>query len=99
MKKYLALGILTIILFGTLTISTAKIETPFDGNNTYGFPLTFLIRLGGKRFPNPENWTEIFYFKLLVDIAVAFGSGFCLKLEHHKLLISNEFNMIHISVK
>ena len=72
MKKYLALCILTIIIFGTLTISTAKIETPFDGNDTFGFPLTFLIRLGGKRFPNPENWTEIFYYKLIVDIAVAF---------------------------
>ena len=72
MKKYLVICILTIIIFWTLTISTTKIEIPFDGNNTFGFPLTFLIRLGGKRFPNPENATEIFYYKLLVDIAVAF---------------------------
>ena len=72
MKKYFALSILTIIIFGTLTISTAKIETPFDGDDTFGFPLTFLIRLGGKRFPIPENWTEIFYSKLFFDIAVAF---------------------------
>lgn len=72
MKKYLALCILTIIVFGILIISTAKIETPFDGNDTFGFPLTFLIRLGGKHFSNSENLTEIFYFKLLVDIAFAF---------------------------
>lgn len=85
MKKYLALCILTIIVFGTLTISTAKIETPFDGNNTYGFPLTFLIQLGGKRFPNPENWTEIFYFKLLVDITVAFLLAILIRTVYTKL--------------
>ena len=85
MKKYLALCILTITVFGTLTISTAKIETPFDGNDTYGFPLTFLIRLSGKRFPNPENWTEIFYFKLLVDIAVAFLLAILIRTIYTKL--------------
>ena len=72
MKKYLVICILTIIIFGTLTILTAKIETSFDGDNTFGFPLTFLIRLGGKHFPIPESWTEISYYKLFVDIAIAF---------------------------
>lgn len=72
MKKYLVFCILTIIVFGVLTISTAKIETPSDGNDSYGFPLTFLIRLGGKRSPNPIGWTEISYLKLLLDIVVAF---------------------------
>lgn len=85
MKKYFALCILTIIIFGTLTISTAKIETPFDGNDTYGFPLTFFIRLGGKRFPDPENWTEIFYLKLLVDIVVAFLLSIIVRTIYTKL--------------
>jgi hypothetical protein len=72
MKKPLVFCILTIVIFTSLTISTAKIETPFDGNDSYGFPLTFFIKLGGKRLPNPKNWTEIFYFNLLIDIIIAF---------------------------
>lgn len=33
MKKLLIICVLTIILFGILTIATAKIETPSDGND------------------------------------------------------------------
>jgi hypothetical protein len=72
MKKYLPLCILTIIIFGTLTISTAKIEQPTDGEDTYGFPLTFFIRHSLMCSPCAPNPTEIFYLELLVDIAVAF---------------------------
>ena len=71
MKKYLALFILTILVFGTVTFSTAKIETPFDGNDTYGFPMTFFIRFSGMCSPCPPNATETFYLKLLVDILFA----------------------------
>jgi hypothetical protein len=71
-KKYIALCILTIIIFAALNISTATFETATDGNDTYGFPLTFLTRLGGKRFPNPAYGTEISYLNLLIDLAVAF---------------------------
>ena len=72
MRKFLPLFVLTIIVFGILTISTAKIETPFDGNDTYGFPLTFFIRFSGMCSPCPPNPTETFYLKLVVDITVAF---------------------------
>lgn len=72
MKKYLPLCILTIIVFGTLTISTAKIETPIDGEDTYGFPLTFFIRFSGMCSPCPPNPTEIYYLQLVADVAVAF---------------------------
>lgn len=72
MKRLLALCILTVIIFATLTISTAKVETPVDGNDTYGFPLTFFIRFSGMCLPCPPNPTETSYLKLLVDIAVAF---------------------------
>lgn len=71
MKKYLTLCISTIIIFTTFTISTAKIATPADGNDTYGFPLTFFTKLGGKRFPKPIHSTEIFYFNLFIDIILA----------------------------
>lgn len=76
MKKYLTLGILTIIVFGVVTISSAKIETPFDGDDTYGFPLTFFIRFSGMCEPCPPNPTEIFYLKLLFDIIIAFLFAF-----------------------
>ncbi len=72
MKKYLAPGILTIIVFGVATISSAKIETPIDGDDTYGFPLTFFIRFSGMCTACPPNPTEIFYLKLLLDIFIAF---------------------------
>jgi hypothetical protein len=55
MKKYWTLFTLTVIIFATITISTAKIETPSDGNDTYGFPLTFLEIYGGKRDYYPDN--------------------------------------------
>ena len=53
MKKYLALCILTIIIFRALTISTAKIDTAFYGDDSYGFPLTYFIRFGGMCSPCP----------------------------------------------
>jgi hypothetical protein len=54
-----------------LTISTAKIETPHDGEDTYGFPLTFFIRFSGMCDPCPPNPTETYYWKLLLDILFA----------------------------
>ena len=54
---------------GTLTISTVKIETPFDGNDTYGFPLEFYKIYGGKRTYYPPN--EFSIIKLTIDIITA----------------------------
>lgn len=51
MKKLLIISVLTIVVFGAVTIYTAKIETPFDGNDTYGFPLTYFIRFSGECAP------------------------------------------------
>jgi len=48
-----------------------KIETPFDGNDTYGFPLTFYIKWSGMCFKCPEKPTETYYEYLLIDIAIA----------------------------
>ena len=71
-KLYLFLSLLTVVIFGTLSVITAKVYTPSDGNDNYGFPYTFLIRPGGKRFPNPTNQAELSYTNLLIDLAFAF---------------------------
>jgi hypothetical protein len=69
MKKYIALCVLTIIVFGTLTLLTAKIETAFDGNDNYGFPFEFYKIYGGKRTYYPPN--EFSIIKLTIDIIIA----------------------------
>lgn len=71
MKKYVAFCILSIVIFLILTVSTAKIDTPSDGNDSFGFPLTFFIRFGGKRLNQLTQLSEIFYLNLLIDVVVA----------------------------
>jgi hypothetical protein len=71
MRKLLIILALTILIFGILTITTAKNEAMFDGDDTMGFPLTYFIYLGGKRDPYPSNPTETYYWKLLLDILFA----------------------------
>jgi hypothetical protein len=72
-KKLLIICALSIAIFIAMTISTAKLESAFDGNDTYGFPLTFFIRFSGMCEPclpgAPES--EIFYWRLLVDLLTA----------------------------
>jgi hypothetical protein len=64
------------LIFIILTAATARIETPTDGEDTYGFPLTFHTRFSGMCNPCPKYPTETNYWNLLVDIAVAAGTGF-----------------------
>ena len=73
MKKLIPVCILTIILFGILTIKTAKIEGPSDGDDLYGFPFTFFIRFSGNCDPCPPNpiETEIYFLQLLLDLLFA----------------------------
>lgn len=49
---------------------TMKIETPFDGNDTYGFPFTFHIKWSGMCFECHENPTETYYGYLLIDFII-----------------------------
>ena len=72
MKTVIQILILTIIIFVVITLVTMKIETPFDGNDTYGFPLTFHIKWSGMCFECPENPTETYYGYLLIDFLIAF---------------------------
>jgi len=68
---------LTIAIFIVATLITMRLEVASDGNNTYGFPFTFLQQLGGKRFPAPESRNEMHIGYLLIDLVisglVAFG--------------------------
>ncbi|OQP57264.1 hypothetical protein A3860_11965 [Niastella vici] len=72
-KILLIISVLTIVLFSYLTISTAEIRSGSDGEDTYGYPLTFFIRFSGECDPclpdAPE--TEINFLKLLLDLLFA----------------------------
>lgn len=48
-----------------------KIETPFDGNDTYGFPFTFHIKWSGECFECPENPTETYLGYLIADLVLS----------------------------
>ena len=69
MKKTLIVFGLATILFAGLTLLTAKIETPFDGNNTFGFPFLFFREYGGKRTYYPPN--EFSILNVLFDFLCA----------------------------
>ena len=71
MKNVIQILIITIIVFVVITLVTMKIETPFDGNDTYGFPYTFHIKWSGMCFECPENPTETYYGYLLIDFIIA----------------------------
>ncbi|MCB0476448.1 MAG: hypothetical protein KDC69_12280, partial [Flavobacteriaceae bacterium] len=45
-----------------------KIQTPFDGNDTYGFPFTFHVKWSGMCYDCPENPTETYFGYLLADL-------------------------------
>ena len=67
----LKISILSIVIFILLTLGSAKIETPFDGNDTIGFPLTFYFQNSGECDPCPANPIQVYYFYLLIDIITA----------------------------
>tara|TARA_R100000005_G_C4986819_1_gene194934 strand:- start:623 stop:895 length:273 start_codon:yes stop_codon:yes gene_type:complete len=69
MKNWIKILGLTFLIFILITLITMKIETPFDGNDTYGFPFTFHKTLGGRRFPIPENYYETHIWYLVIDFA------------------------------
>lgn len=69
MRKLLIIIGLTALIFGILTLTTAKYDSISDGNDTMGFPLTYFISFGGKRDFYPPDQT--YYWKLLLDILFA----------------------------
>jgi len=79
-KKLLSICLWSLLVFATLTLTTAKIETPFDGHDTYGFPFTFFIRFSGMCDPCPPNPTETKIGYLLIDILFSIIVGLLLWL-------------------
>ncbi|WP_299782782.1 hypothetical protein [uncultured Formosa sp.] len=76
MKTVIQILILSIIIFVVITLVTMKIETPFDGNDTYGFPFTFHIKWSEMCFECPENPTETYYGYLFIDFLISGIIGF-----------------------
>lgn len=70
MKRILSIIGWTTLLFVVLTILTLKIESPSDGNDTFGFPFTFYKIFGGKRTYYSPN--DFFILFLLLDIFTAY---------------------------
>ncbi len=88
MRKYIEVFVLTFIVFATLTLATAKIETPFDGHDTYGFPFTFFTKFSGMCMPCPPNPTETNYLNLLIDILVSLIFGFIIWIGYKKTKVA-----------
>lgn len=69
MKKIILILVWTALLFLGLTIVTASIEAPSDGNNSFGFPFTFYRVYGGKRtYYHPDDFSIL---TLLLDVLCA----------------------------
>ena len=47
MKRVFRISMLIILLFSAVVLLTAKEESSFDGNDVYGFPLTFFTEYSG----------------------------------------------------
>jgi hypothetical protein len=71
MRKLLIIPGLTALVFGVITFTTANYDSMSDGNDTLGFPLTYYIYFGGKMDVYPPDLTEIYYWKLVLDILFA----------------------------
>lgn len=75
MKKMLLLSLLTIIVFGIVTILSISDKRPVDGNYLCGFPLTFHTKFSEMVYPNPTSEMDMSrtnYLFLVVDILFTF---------------------------
>lgn len=67
MKRAFRTSIQIILLFAAVVILTAKIESPGDGNDVYGYPLIFLTKYGGK-IVGPLRTSEFNFSNLIIDL-------------------------------
>lgn len=78
MRKLIKIIVLAILIFISVTWLTMEIETPFDGNDTYGWPFTFYTRLSVMTEPSSggqvETSTEYFLIDFVVSGVLAFVS-------------------------
>ncbi len=78
MRKTFKILTATIVVFMVLTLLTMKEEIPFDGDNTYGFPLTFHIQYSAMCDPWPESPTSTNFLKMFIDLILALVMGIVL---------------------
>ncbi|MBI1307352.1 MAG: hypothetical protein GC181_12180 [Bacteroidetes bacterium] len=76
MKKVLTTFLVSIILFALITWFTMKIETPVDGEDTFGFPFIFHVNHSPMCSPCPDEMSETFYGKLILDILFCLAASF-----------------------
>ncbi len=55
-----------------------KIETPFDGNDTFGFPFIFFERFSQHCNPCPSEPTAMYWDFFLYDTLISFSFAFLL---------------------
>lgn len=67
MKRAVRISIFTVLLFAVVVLLTAKIETPFDGNDFYGYPLTFLTKYSGM-IEGPPLSPRFSFLNLVIDL-------------------------------
>lgn len=85
MKRILCIAALTFLLFVVLTWVTSSIETPFDGNDEFGFPFRFYKIYGGKRSFYPPNEFSVVMVLLdfvFVYLAVWLSNAALIKLKN-----------------
>ena len=68
MKSIKRISILMVLLFAVVVILTAKIETPVDGNDVYGFPSTFLTIYGDRLAENGFKTSSFNFLHLIIDL-------------------------------
>ena len=69
MKKVIRILIYTVLIFAAVVLPTAKLERAFDGNDNYGYPLTFFTEYSGMVADPGANPTSSFKFlNLIIDL-------------------------------
>ena len=87
MKKAILISIISIVIFGILSLITAKWETVVDGHDTVGFPMTFYIKFSSMCFDCPPERYKINYLNLTVDLLIAGFIGFVIFTSIEKIKI------------
>jgi hypothetical protein len=71
MKRNIFIVILSLVVFVAITILTADEQQMVDGDNRYGFPITFYIEYSRMCDPCPDNYTELNYLNVIADLLFA----------------------------
>jgi len=67
MKRIIRVLIFIVLIFSVVVLLTAKIESSFDGNDFYGYPLTFLTEYSGM-IKGPPLSPSFSFLNLVIDL-------------------------------